>query len=245
MTLLSALIVYSGGKPPDLDEPFAAEGFAARCVPSHRIEITSETFPLGTKVDRLLFTSRNAVEAFLGSGPDLYANAKVNAVGAATLDALRQIGKSGEIPPVESVQGLLESLPGRLDGELVFWPRAEDADLSPADELRRRGAQVYAPAIYRKLQLRCPDELSDEIQAGRYAAIACTSGAAARWLYQHVEPEQVPALSSIPAAVLGEKTAGVLRELGAVRVETSVAASFASLAAKLLELLREAQRSKT
>ncbi|MGH9440959.1 MAG: uroporphyrinogen-III synthase [Thermoanaerobaculia bacterium] len=245
MTSLSALVVYSGGKPPDFEEGFAALGFAARCVPSHRIEITSETFPLGTKVDRLLFTSRNAVEAFLGSGPDLYSNAKVNAVGAATLDALRRIGKTGEIPAVESVKGLLESLPERLDGELVFWPRAEDADLAPAEELRRRGASIYAPAIYRKLQLRCPEELSEEVQAGKYAAVACTSGAAARWLYQHVEPEHVPTLSSIPAAVLGGKTADVLRKLGATRVETSAAASFASLASKLIELLQEAQRSKT
>ncbi len=245
MPALSALIVYSGGKRPDFEERFAAEGFSARCVPSHRIEITSETFPLGSRVDRLLFTSRNAVEAFHRSGLDMYPNAKVNAVGAGTLDALRSIGKSGEIPAVESAKGLLRSLPDRLDGELVFWPRGEDADLSPVEELRKRGANVYAPAIYRKLQLRCPDELPEEILDGRYAAIACTSGAAARWLYQHIEPEHVPILNSIPAAVLGETTADVLRELGASRVRRSAEASFGSLASALVELMKESQRSKT
>ena len=245
MAAISALIVYSGGRPPDVAERFSAEGFDARCVPSHRIEITAETFPLGTRIDRLLFTSRNAVEAFLGSGPDLYPNAKVSAVGAATLDALRQIGKSGEIPEVESAEGLLRSLPDRLDHERIFWPRAEDADLATAQELRKRGAEVYAPVVYRKLQLRCPTDLPDEIQSGAYAAWACTSGAAARWLYQHVEPEQLPVLNSIPAAALGDKTAQALRDLGSTRVEKSAAASFASLADALLVLLREAQRSKT
>jgi uroporphyrinogen-III synthase len=244
--IFSSLAVYSGGKPPGFEELLGSRDFAVRSVASHRIEITSQTFPLGNRVDRLLFTSRNAVEAFHRTGLDMYPNAKVNAVGDATLEALRQIGQSGEIPAVASAEGLLQSLPARLDGEFVFWPHGEDADLSPVDALRKRGAEVYAPSIYRKLPLPCPAELPLEIQDRKYSAFACTSGAAARWLYRHLRPEQASVLNSIPVAVLGERTAGVLRELGASRIVQTENASFSKLAESLLRLLEEsAQRSKT
>src|SRR5438046_2047265 len=120
MATLSALVVYSGGKSPDFDEFFASRGLGVRSVPSHRIEITSQTFPAANRVDRLLFTSRNAVEAFDRAGLDMYKSAKVHAVGEATREALLRLGRPGEIPEAASAEGLQRSLPERLDGELVF-----------------------------------------------------------------------------------------------------------------------------
>jgi uroporphyrinogen-III synthase len=241
-----ALVVYSGGKPLGFEELFTPRGFAVDSVASHKIEFTSQTFPLGGKVDRLLFTSRNAVEAFHHAGLDMYQNARVHAVGEATRETLRRFGQRGEIPEIASAEGLLQNLPDRLDGDFIFWPHGEDADLSLADELRRRGAEVYAPSIYRKLALRCPAGLPLDIQDRKYAAFSCTSGAAARWLYKHLEPDQISVLNSIPAAVLGDRTEAVLRQLGAARISRSPEASFSSLASTLLTLLEElTQRSKT
>ena len=242
----SALVVYSGGKPPGFEPLFESRGFGLRCVASHRIEVTSQTFPLAGRVDRLLFTSRNAVEAFHRAGLEMYEKASVHAVGEATGEALARIGRRAEVPAVPSAEGLVRSLPARLDGEFVFWPRGEDADLSLVDELRRRGAEVYAPTIYRKVELPVPGELQAEIGARRYAAYSCTSGAAARWLFGHLDAKQAEVLRSLPSAVLGEKTAGVLRELGAANIAPSAGASFGKLAETLVALLEEpAQRSNT
>jgi uroporphyrinogen-III synthase len=242
----SALVVYSGGKPPDIEELFASKGFSVRSVASHRIEVTSQTFPLAGKVDRILFTSRNAVEAFPRAELGMHEKAILHAVGDATGEALRRIGRRADVPAIGSAEGLLRSLPAHLDGEFIFWPRGDDADLALVDELRKRGAEVYAPSIYRKVALPFPIDVLAEIQDRRYAAYSCTSGAAARWLFGHLEAKQAEVLRSLPAAVLGEKTAGALRELGAARIVPAAGASFEKLAEGLLALLEESvQRSKT
>ena len=242
----SALLVYSGGKPPALEGALSSEGFGLRSVASHRIERAPAAPPTGKPVARVVFTSRNAVEALRPEDLDAFPGARIHAVGEATLEALRQRGRAGEIPEVASAAGLLRALPARLDGERVFWPRGEDADLAFADELRRRGAEVEAPVVYRKVELPFPEGLESEIRERRYSAFACTSGAAASWLFGNLEPEAASALRSVPAAVLGEKTAEALRRLGAANIVPSEEASFGKLAKSLIALLRSAgQRSKT
>ncbi len=242
----SALVVYSGGTPPAFEESFAARGFAARSVPSHRIEAVPVELPAGIRVHRLIFTSRNAVEAFGAPALARYPDAPAIAVGEATLEALGRFGRRGDVPGIASAEGLLESLPPRLDGEFVLWPRGEDADFALAGELRARGAEVAAPSVYRKVPLEFPADLEPEIRERKYAAYCCTSGAAARWLYGNLAPEPAAILRSLPAAVLGEKSAAVLRGLGATNIVRAEGASFESLAASLLALLEDAaQRSKT
>lgn len=242
----SALVVYSGGTSPGFEESFAASGFAARCVPSHRIEATPSELPAEARVDRLIFTSRNAVEAFGLAGLARYPNARVVAIGESTRETLRRFDRRGEVPGIASAEGLLESVPARLEGEFVLWPRGEDADLALAGELRTRGAEVDAPSVYRKVPLPFPGDLEPEIRERKYAAYSCTSGAAARWLYGNLAPEAAAILRSIPAAVLGEKTAAVLRGLGAENTVRADGASFESLATGLLALLESAaHRSKT
>lgn len=242
----SALVVYSGGTSPGFEESFAANGFEARCVPSHRIEATLAELPGGVRVDRLIFTSRNAAEAFGPAGLARYPNARVTAVGEATRETLGRFGRRGDVPGIASAEGLLKSLPARLEGEFVLWPRGEDADLALAGELRARGAKVGAPSVYRKVPLEFPGDLEPEIRDRKYAAYSCTSGAAARWLHENLAPQQAAILRSIHAAVLGEKTAAVLRGLGAEKTVRADGASFESLALCLLALLEDtAHRSKT
>lgn len=238
----AALVVHSGGKAFDFEEIFRDRGFALRTVPSHRIEITSQTFPLGHTIDRVVFTSRNAVEAFSRAGLRHYWNAAIDCVGRATADAVRGWNPSVEVPDLESAAGLLDRLPGDLSGQRIFWPHGEDADTSLADALRERGAQVYAPAMYRKVPLPFPADLGRSILAGAFAAFACTAPSAARWLFDHLVPGEREALRRLPAACLGKTTAAELLRLGAADRSISGEASFRSLAEALLEIL---QRSKT
>ncbi len=205
---------------------------------SHRIEFTPETFPFGRPVDRAIFTSRNAVEAVARAGLPLFGKARIHAVGPSTREALRRLGALPESAPASaSAAALLEALPERLEGEFVFWPRGDDADPALAEELKKRGAEVYAPAVYRKVALEFPADLAGKVRSRGFAAFACTSAAAARWLYANLDEAERAVLNRVPAAVLGPSTEQELRSLGALRITASPEATFESLAKTLLDLL--------
>jgi len=238
----AALVVYSGGKPFAFEEEFRSRGFGLRAVASHRIEITSQTFPAGHRVDRVIFTSRNAVDVFRRAGVAFPATAQYHAVGASTRAALQQLGLAAEAPADASATALLAELPASLAGEYVFWPHGDDADVSLADDLKRRGATVYSPTVYRKLALRFPSDLSAEIGAGAFAAFACTSAAAARWLFEGREPAERKGLAGVPAAVLGASTAAELKGYGVKKTVAVGSASFESLSQTLLKMLQRSKR---
>ncbi|HKB70918.1 MAG TPA: uroporphyrinogen-III synthase [Thermoanaerobaculia bacterium] len=237
----SALVVYSGGKPFAYEEEFEARGFGLRAVPSHKIEITSQAFPAGHRVDRVIFTSRNAVDIFRRGGATFPATARYYAVGASTRAALGKMGLAADAPEDASASSLLAELPESLAGEYVFWPHGDDADLSLVENLKRRGATVFAPVVYRKVKLRFPADLAEPIAARAFSAFACTSAAAARWLFDGRSPAERKALGSVPAAVLGASTAGELKRLGVKKTVSVPDASFDSLSATLIKIL---QRSK-
>jgi len=238
----TALVVYSGGKPFAFEEEFQARGFGLRTVPSHRIEITSQAFPAGRRVDRVIFTSRNTVDVFRRAGVMFPSTARYHAVGASTLDALQKLGLAADAPADSSASGLVMELPESLAGEYVFWPHGDDADIELADELKRRGATVYSPIVYRKVALRFPADLCGPIAQGAYAAFACTSAAAARWLFQGRSPVERKALGSLPAAVLGTSTAAELTRLGVKKTVAVPKASFESLSDTLLKMLQRSKR---
>jgi uroporphyrinogen-III synthase len=241
MTTRSGLVVFSGGKPFDFEELFRSKGFGLRTVASHRIELTSTTFPFGKRIDRVVFTSRNSVRALVRAGTPFLPGAIVHAVGPATAQALREAGVEPSAPTgAASAEGLLAGLPENLGGESIFWPHGEDSDESLAAGLRRRGADVLAPVVYRKEPLPFPEDLPEEIRRGGFGAYACTSGAAARWLAANLDRPEKEALLPLPAAALGAPTARELSALGARRVAVSPEASFESLAATLLRLLEAA-----
>ena len=241
-TRRSALVVCSGGRPFDFDDAFRERGFGLRAVPSQRIEITSQAFPAGRRVDRVIFTSRNAVDVLRQGGSPFPATAAYHAVGAATRNALQKLGLAADAPDDPSAFALVAGLPNSLAGEYVFWPHGDDADLDLAGELERRGATVYAPIVYRKVALRFPKDLSRQIADGTYSAFACTSAAAARWLFTGRSASERKALAALPAAVLGASTAAQLAGLGVRKTVRVPKASFASLSETLLRML---QRSKT
>lgn len=238
----SALVVYSGGKPFAYEEEFASRGFGLRTVPSHKIEITSQAFPAGHRVDRVIFTSRNAVDVFRRGGATFPATARYYAIGASTRAALGKMGLAADAPEDSSATALLAELPESLAGEYVFWPHGDDADLSLAENLKRRGATVFAPIVYRKVKLRFPADLAEPIAARAFAAFACTSAAAARWLFEGRSPAEKKALASTPAAVLGASTGAELARFGVKKTVAVPDASFDSLAATLIKILQRSKR---
>jgi uroporphyrinogen-III synthase len=235
----SALVIYSGGKAFEFGDLFAGAGFGLRCVPSHRIEFTPETFPFGRPVDRAIFTSRNSVQALVRTGLPMLDHVEIYAVGESTLEALAQKGFFAAAPPeAPSAESILKGLPKDLTGEFIFWPRGNDSDTRLADELARRGAEVYSPVVYEKTPRELPPDLAAEIRESRYKVFACTSASAARWLFGTLDEEERRRLAATPAVVLGHATRVALENLGAADVTLARETRFESLAEALIESLR-------
>lgn len=235
----SALVVYSGGKPFDFEKKFLNRGFGLTAMASHRIDVLSMTPPAGSPA-RIIFTSRNALSSLLLSGVPMSYGAKVHAAGPATRAALEHEGFHPEDEgEVASTQALLASLPADLSGELIFWPRGDDADLSFAKELERRGAHVVAPITYRKAQNPFPGSLAPALSQDQFAVFACTSPAAVEWLFSGLNPILGEKLQGMPAACLGGSTRQALEAAGVRRISASSLATFDSLATRVLQLLFE------
>jgi uroporphyrinogen III methyltransferase/synthase len=145
----------------DLLEGLGAEAIEA---PMIRILPPDDYGPLDAacatagRFDWIVFTSGNAVEAFMGrllaSGRDLRAlgGVRVCAVGPATTERLARYGLKVDLVPREYkaetlAQTLAES--GDVRGLKIFLPRADIGREVVAQELRRHGAEVTEAVAYR------------------------------------------------------------------------------------------------
>lgn len=101
----------------------------------------------------LVVTSRSAVDLYLAPHRDWLAtwapSSQLWAVGPATARALRRLHLGAvRTPSTPGTSGILRELPD-LRGAFVFYPRSDRAGPQFGSELRRRGAQVYDPVVYR------------------------------------------------------------------------------------------------
>jgi uroporphyrinogen-III synthase len=188
------------------------------------------------------FTSQVAVER-VATDPELRASfseasrgGRVAAVGSATADALRARGIEADLVAGGSVEALLEALPRRLDGWSVLLPCGEDAGAELPEELHARGAHVSRIVVYRKVPLRRVAELEREIRDGAFVAFLATSPAAARWLFDGLDPAAAERLKQTPAVVLGRFTRRSLEAHGVERIAITPEPRFES-ALRLLEQL--------
>jgi uroporphyrinogen III methyltransferase/synthase len=161
---------------------------------------------------------------------------RIAAVGSATEGALRARGIEPDLVAGGSVEDLLEALPRRLDGWTVLLPCGEDAAAELPEELHARGAHVSRIVVYRKAPLPRPAGLEREIRDGAYAAFCTTSPAAARWLFDGLDPDAAERLKQTPAVVLGRFTRRSLEAHGVERIAVAPEPRFES-ALKLLEQL--------
>jgi uroporphyrinogen-III synthase len=100
--------------------------------------------------DWTVFTSANAVEAFLPAG-SVPSHVRIAAVGPATSQALRARGIEPDLTPAkEEAAGLVESLASQVEGLRVLLPQAADARPLLLDGLKAAGAEVTAVVAYDK-----------------------------------------------------------------------------------------------
>ncbi|HUR32825.1 MAG TPA: uroporphyrinogen-III C-methyltransferase [Vicinamibacterales bacterium] len=114
------------------------------------------------RFDWAVFTSGNAVEAFMGrllaSAADVRAlkSVRICAIGAGTAERFTRYGIKVDLIPPESraesvIQALLEE--GAVQGQRVLLPRADIGREVIGEELRKRGAAVEEVIAYRTIAI--------------------------------------------------------------------------------------------
>ncbi len=192
------------------------EGLGARVLEVPTIEIVppaswepvDEAIRRIAEYDWVIFTSANAVEAFLsraGSLPPI----QVAAVGSQTARKLTEKGCTPDLVPIDfRAEGLLEALPDNLTGKRILIPRAQVAREYLPEHLRGRGARVDVVTVYRTE--RPPEgaiRLARVLQDENVDCIMLTSGSTVHNLAEMLGVSDLShALAGIAIAVIGPVT---------------------------------------
>jgi uroporphyrinogen III methyltransferase/synthase len=180
--------------------------------------------------DWLVFTSANAVSAFmdafeditgrvLTAGPGRPTRARIAAVGPATAAALRSRSIDPDlVPDAFNAEALADALARPVAGAAgmrVLFPRAEAARRELAATLRERGAVVDEIPLYRTSAAPIDPEELQKLAPG-VDAITFMSGSAVRAFHDlgAANPALAAAAQGALIACIGPSTAEAARECG-------------------------------
>ncbi len=168
-------------------------------------------------IDWLVFTSSNAVEAFLPLAEGLPRSLpRCAAVGPATAEALRRLAVEPAIQANRSrAEGLLEVLQPRLrPGARILVPQAEDARPDLAHGLRAAGALVTVVGAYRKVLPATAAAAARRLFTRSVGWVTCTSPRIVRHLAQLFAADWERRRGELRAISIGPVTSAELRRLG-------------------------------
>jgi uroporphyrinogen III methyltransferase/synthase len=187
----------------------------ARVVPIPAIEIRppADPQPLDAAIRRLdqydwlILTSANAADLFFDrAGP--VERVRIAVVGAQTARCVERHGRSVDVvPPDFRGESLLDEFPADLTGLSILLPRAEVADETLPETLRRRGARVDIVTAYRTV---IPEdgrsELRRMLSGGAIDCITFTSGSTVRNVVTMLGEDASRLLATTVVAVIGPVT---------------------------------------
>jgi uroporphyrinogen III methyltransferase / synthase len=136
----------------------AIEAPMIRIAPPEDYDALDEACARAHSFDWIIFSSPNAVDAFLGrllaAAHDVRVlhGVKLGVVGPAAAERLAHAGLKADLTPSEyRAEGLLEAIAeqGPVHGLKVLLPRADIGREVLADDLRRQGAEVTEVVAYR------------------------------------------------------------------------------------------------
>jgi uroporphyrinogen III methyltransferase / synthase len=158
------LVTRPRDQAAELVERLEAEGAEAIVAPMIRIVPPQDYGPLDEvcaragMFDWIVFTSANAVDAFLDrlvAGPQdlrVLKGVKLCAVGPRTAERLARAGLKVDLTPAEyRAEAVLRAMSetGDIGGRAVLLPHADIGREIIADELRKQGAEVTSVVAYR------------------------------------------------------------------------------------------------
>jgi len=167
----------------------------------------------------LVITSKTAVDVLVEAGAgDIFKKKWVLrvAAGAETGKAVKEAGAPGcLVPPVPGLGGIIQAvstLPVR--DRRILWPRGNDADPGPFNDLLKRGAKVSAPFVYVKKPVTPDPQLLEALRRGEYGAVAVGSLAALDTVMETLGVSGPDKLPPMTWGVLGPETAKRMVESG-------------------------------
>src|SRR5262245_40709619 len=182
----------------------------------------------------LLFTSSNAVEAFmkrLETIRNVSPGTQIAVVGSATARTLARWHLHASLVPRNfRAEGLLEEFPADLTAVRILFPRTETARELLPEELRRRGATVDVVPVYRTVKATGMQDLRQTLAAETIDCVVFTSPSAVRFFGEAVENDLAEVLHGIAIAVIGPVTRAAAESVGlkpAIEPEHATAAELA------------------
>jgi uroporphyrinogen-III synthase len=222
------LVTRAAHQAGKLSDGLRALGAEPVEVPVLEIQPPASSDPLDAALRRFgsydcaIFTSANTVQAVADRAASLSLRLQelpppqaLAAVGAATAEALRNIGLEVTFIPASYVaESLLEGLAGRLAGKHILLARAAVArDILP-DTLRQQGAIVEVVDAYRNGLPAAAPELLRQALAAPIDAATFTSSSTATHLAEAAAKAGIAfPLAGIPAVSIGPVTSETLRGL--------------------------------
>ena len=159
---LRVVVTRAEHQAEGLAEALRRAGAAVELLPLLEVVPPVDPLPLEraaaevSSYDWLVFTSANAVEAFLPLAGAPPTDLKIAVVGPATAQALRDRGIEPHLTARKSeAEGLAVDLAPRVAGKRVLLPQAADARPALLEGLRAAGAEAVAVVAYDK---RLPPE---------------------------------------------------------------------------------------
>lgn len=210
---------------------FASAGFEVELLPLLEVVPPFDPRPLERAAselalfDWIVFTSTNAVEAFLPlAGGALPARLQVAAVGPATAEALRAWEVEPHLTASKSdAEGLLAELAPRVDRRRrVLLPQAADARATLQEGLLKAGAEPVAVVAYDKRLPADAPRRAAELFAEEIGWVTFTSPRIVRCFAELFGADWERRRGELRAASIGGVTSAELRRQG---VEPAVEAA--------------------
>lgn len=192
--------------------------------------------------DWLVFTSANAVDAFLPlAGGALPPRLRVAVVGPATAEALRAYGLEPHLTAVRAdAEGLLADLAPLVDrSRRVLLPQAADARPVLAEGLSRAGAEVVTVVAYDKgLPPEAPEQAARLFAEAPIGWVTFTSPRIVRHFVELFGANWERRRPELRAASIGPVTTAELRRQGVERIAEASTPGEEGLVAAVLQAVQ-------
>jgi len=232
-----------------------AQGAECLACPTIAIAPPEDLAPLDAalgqlaRIDDLILTSANAVQAFFGRLLDLGRDARalggvrVVAVGPKTAEVMAVYGIRPDLVPAEyhadAVVALLEAQ--GVAGRRVLYPRADRARELIPQRLAAAGAEVLAPVAYRNVRPEGGAERLRALLAEGVDAITFTSSSTVSNLLALAGEELRPRLATMPLISIGPLTSRTLAEAGLAVAAEAQSSTLEGMVAALVEFFTQAK----
>jgi uroporphyrinogen III methyltransferase/synthase len=233
------LVTRSREQAGELVERLEDLGAIAIVAPMIRIEPPADPEPLARacaeagRYDWIVFTSANAVDAFLArlfAGPDdvrALKGVRLCAIGPGTASRLERFGLKVDLVPAEHrAEGVVTAMTARGDlrGQRVLLPRGDLARELLPEELGRAGAEVVEVVAYRTVLERFEPGREPDVYRmlldRQIDAVTFTSASTVRHFVQIFGADTAPdLLQTTVVACIGPVTAEAAQQL---RIRTDV-----------------------